>query len=345
MIWLEDKYVHLVKSQLDRFTSKGHAHTYNFRCPLCGDSEKSKLKTRGYIYPAHNKLFFKCHNCNISLPFVALLKQLSLSLYNDYLFEKFRENALTAPEPVQQPLPATQTQTLAVHPLLGQVPVYDVLSQRDVLSPCHAVYAFCHDRLIPDTALKRLYCTKQAFSLIQPLVGDDKTKGLVDAVPYLLQPLKNANSAWIGVQIRRIDKKEFYTFRWADDPLKMFGLDAMDASKTVFVVEGPIDSLFLPNAIAACGSDLLSAVHNAEDKGYLMPNRVLIWDNEPRNSQVRQEMKTAIKMKESLVIWTPDLPKDINDMVREGIDVQAVIANRTFSGISAEVRYSEWVKS
>ena len=50
----------------------------HFRCPYCGDSQKNKLKARGYLI--HNKTFFvyKCHNCEKSTDFSNLLKYFRL---------------------------------------------------------------------------------------------------------------------------------------------------------------------------------------------------------------------------------------------------------------------------
>jgi hypothetical protein len=50
-LWLEEKYLRLLAPQLDLFKQK-HPHVFNFRCPLCGDSERVLSKTRGYCYAA-----------------------------------------------------------------------------------------------------------------------------------------------------------------------------------------------------------------------------------------------------------------------------------------------------
>ena len=46
---IDSKFIGLVSSRLDRF-KKVKANLYNFRCPICGDSEKQKNKARGYLY-------------------------------------------------------------------------------------------------------------------------------------------------------------------------------------------------------------------------------------------------------------------------------------------------------
>jgi hypothetical protein len=49
-LWLDDKFLRLLSPHLDRFSQKS-LHHYNFRCPLCGDSERNEFKARGYVYP------------------------------------------------------------------------------------------------------------------------------------------------------------------------------------------------------------------------------------------------------------------------------------------------------
>ena len=41
-----------------------------------------------------------------------------------------------------------------------------------------------------------------------------------------------------------------------EDHPKIYGLDKVNKTKTVYVTEGPFDSHFITNAIAMCGSDV-----------------------------------------------------------------------------------------
>ena len=59
--YIDTKYINLVSSRLSLFKRKNHG-LYNFRCPFCGDSQKSKTKARGYLYQKKTDLFYRCHN-------------------------------------------------------------------------------------------------------------------------------------------------------------------------------------------------------------------------------------------------------------------------------------------
>ena len=53
---------------------------YRFRCPYCGDSQKSQSKARGHVVEKWGKQFFKYHNCGLSKPFDQFLKDMDAEL-------------------------------------------------------------------------------------------------------------------------------------------------------------------------------------------------------------------------------------------------------------------------
>ena len=90
MSYIDAKYISLVSPQLEKFTKKKDS-LYNFRCPYCGDSQKHKNKTRGYIFKIKNDFVFKCHNCGVGRTFTNFLKDNCVQLYNQYIMERYRE--------------------------------------------------------------------------------------------------------------------------------------------------------------------------------------------------------------------------------------------------------------
>lgn len=337
-LWRDEKYLRLLSPQLERFHQK-KPQTYNFRCPLCGDSEKHRSKARGYVYPHGADLLFKCHNCSVALPFAALLKKLSPVLFGEYLLEKTKEDALSrpAPEPVavapERPV-ARPDATWPVYPL------------DDVPASLKSATDYILGRKVPISALPRFYATERAQTWLTPLVGEEKAQKVKDGTAYLIQPLTLPDATWYGAQLRMLERKEYTTFRWAADPLKIFGLDKWSGESLTYVCEGPIDSVFIPNCISVCGSDLLTGVRVLEDKDILsrLAPRVYVWDNEPRNKEIVRHLRTAIRLNERVVIWPKTFPKDINDMVRADINVLAALPRRTYQGLLAELELTAWLK-
>ena len=98
-IFTDIKYLNLASSHLQSFKKKGE-HLWNFRCPICGDSQKNKAKARGYVYRKQNALFYKCHNCGDGRSVSNLVKFLSVDIHKQYVLEVYKdgENRYTKPK-------------------------------------------------------------------------------------------------------------------------------------------------------------------------------------------------------------------------------------------------------
>ena len=102
MSYLDVKYIQLVSSRLTLFSRK-KADLYNFRCPYCGDSQKRKNKTRGYLFKIKNTFVYKCHNCGVGKTLANFLKDQDTLLHDQYVMEKFKDGetgkGTTVPNP------------------------------------------------------------------------------------------------------------------------------------------------------------------------------------------------------------------------------------------------------
>ena len=101
--------------------------------------------------------------------------------------------------------------------------------------------------------------------------------------------------------------------------------------------------MFLINSIASGDANLvLTAKEIASD------NKILIFDNEPRNKEVVKLIQNAIKTGYSIVIWPSDIVgKDINEMIMNGLtpdEVQDIISNNTYISIQAQLKFNMWKK-
>ena len=89
--FIDLKYINKISPQLERFKTKKQ-NLFNFRCPYCGDSKKSKWKSRGYFYRVKVDMFYKCFNCGIGANLANFLKKIDHNTYKEYVMEKFRGN-------------------------------------------------------------------------------------------------------------------------------------------------------------------------------------------------------------------------------------------------------------
>jgi len=123
-----------------------------------------------------------------------------------------------------------------------------------------------------------------------------------------------------------------------EDAPKIYGLDQVDSSKPIYIVEGPFDSTFIQNAVAMCGSDV-----NIGSFGW--SNYIYVFDNEPRNREIVNRISKTIDRGDKVVIWSTSIEqKDINDMVLAGLNVQSVVESNTYSGLEAKIKFNNWKK-
>ena len=120
-----------------------------------------------------------------------------------------------------------------------------------------------------------------------------------------------------------------------EDAPKIFGLDRVNPNETVYVTEGPIDSIFVSNGIAMCGADV--------DVSSLDYRLVFVFDNEPRNREIVNRIERTIDQGHQVVIFPKSIKeKDLNDMVNAGHDVQHLVECNTYQGLEAKLKLSDW---
>lgn len=335
-VYLDRSYLMQVSPKLVRFSQKKE-DLYNFRCPICGDSQKNKTRCRGYVYRKKNDYFYRCHNCGASLTFYQFLDKVDPDLVRQYALDRYKNG-----ETGTHNYPKPDFNEFKSKPVFKNKTKIN-LDSIDQLPEDHFAKVYCKNRLIPIEKLKNLYYTSD-FKKFVSEIGVKKDK-LVDGDHRLVIPFYDKDGNLIACQGRSLgeSKMRYITVKLQDEGHKFFGLDTVNEEETIYVVEGPIDSLFLNNAIATADSNLTSATE-AFDKSKF----VLVFDNEPRNKEIVSLMEKAIDNHFSIVIW-PDMitKKDINDMVSDGLepeDIQDIIERNTFVNLRAKMEFINWKK-
>jgi transcription elongation factor Elf1 len=331
MSLIDSKYVGLVSSRLQKFKQVKNG-LYNFRCPYCGDSQRHKNKARGYIYRLKNDHNFKCHNCGVSRTFTNFLKDLDSSLYDQYVMERYK-SGITGKNS-NTPTPKFEFEK----------PVFDKKYKINLptiaeLNTEHPAKVYLQNRKIPEKFLNQLYYCEE----FKQWTNEQKYtfESTDQDEPRIIIPLIN-NGTIFGFQGRSLNKNskiKYITIILEEHHPKIYGLDRLDWDKTVYITEGPIDSMFLDNAIAMVGADIdkMFFVANFET------NFVMVYDNEKRNKQIVDRIQKAIDLNFPVVIWPSDIKeKDINDMVLAGLDVGDMLKSNTYSGLEAKTKLISW---
>ena len=331
-LYLDIKYLNQSSYRFERFAKKGD-YLWNMRCVICGDSQKNKLKARGYVFRVKDGLRFKCHNCSASMTFSSLLKSIDPNLFQEYSLEQYKEkHAIINFDPELPKVPKIVFKTKLNLDSVANMPNE------------HYAKVYLVNRKIPTESFSSLYFAPDFKKFIDELIPDNDKK-LHEKEARIVIPFYDKNKELIAVQGRSLDANNqlrYIAIKVSDHP-KIFGLDRFDSKKKAYVVEGPLDSLFLDNCLAAGGSNL------KEVSRYVDINSTsFIYDNQPRNKDIVKLMLSTLESGYNVCIWPDSIEqKDINDMIMSGYtksEIMAIVDDNTFSGIEGKLRVQTWKK-
>ena len=324
--YIDTKFLNQLSNRLTNFKQKKPG-LWNFRCPHCGDSQKSKTKSRGFVYEKKNNLFFKCHNCGMGQSLGNFIKFLDGRLHKEYVLERYKDSKpVAAPDFIQKPIKFEENNALRK------------LIRYDKLPKTHPAYEFITRRKIPEEHIDKFYFCDKFYKWVNSIIP--KKLPTKNDHPRVIIPFYDRTGKFFAFQGRAFGKEQpkYVTIKLDESKEKIYGLDRLDLNKPVNIVEGPIDSLFLDNCIAMAGADVALKIPAEQC--------TMIFDNEPRNEQIVNRMKQAVDKKFNLVIWPKALKyKDLNDMIIAGktsAEIQTLIYNNTHCGMTALQHINNW---
>ena len=326
--YIDVKYVNIISPFLQQFKKKGD-FLWNFRCPYCGDSQKSRTKARGFVYRKKNDLFYKCHNCGVGTTLGKLIEHLDSKSYKDYIMERYKSGVKTVNK---------EPEFKFDEPVFRSKDVCSTLNSLEELQDDHPARKIIDRRNLPISSYKDLFLCPEFYKFTNNLIPN-KFPSLDGDHPRLLIPFRNEEGEIFAYQGRAFgDEKPKYLTIKLQERDKIFGLDKIDKRKEVLVVEGPLDSLFLDNCIAVAGADVPN----------LDCDFTVVFDNEPRNKELLKQVEKTINRGHKICLWPEGMEyKDINDMILGGYtkeEIQDLIKHNTYQGTAATLWFTKWRK-
>ena len=346
-LWLDVKYAGLLSVQLEKYKLKQqNPYLSNFRCPICGDSDRSKNKARGYLYTKASSLFYKCHNCGAGLSLPNLMKLVNRSLYDQYTMERYKEglDLHSVNKPKYRPDFKFEAPKFKKKSMIDKL-----FTKMDELPDDNPGVQYLELRKIPRAKFDSLYYIDDMQKVEQlskkyegKIIGNEARIGI---------PFYDRQNNLVALSCRAIDDNKmkhgislrYLTDRLDEDAPLIYNLNEMDTTKAIYCVEGPIDSLFLPNCIAVGSSDL-----NKVESHIPKSITTLVFDNQPRNPEIVRIMYQAMEKDYNVAVWSDNIAeKDINEMVLSGKtpdEILTSINKSTFNGLSLRLKLNEWSK-
>ena len=319
---IDSKYIGLVSSRLQKF-KRVKSDVYNFRCPICGDSQKHKNKARGYIYPLKADMNFKCHNCSASSTFSNFIKTLDPVLYKQYIFEKFKTRNTGKGSIYEEPKFEFKKPVFRKKldlPRASEVPIAKEYLKRRGLDPTKFFFA----------AKFREWVNTKKYTF-HSIVRDESR---------IIIPMYSEDQNIIGFQGRSLgpNNVKYITVMLDENAPKIYGLDKINTQKPIYILEGPFDSTFVENAVAMCGSDI-------DIRTFGWSDYIWVFDNEPRNREIVNRISKVIDRGDKVVIWPRNIiEKDVNDMINSGQNITQVLESNVYSGLQAKIKFNNWKK-
>ena len=347
-LFIDEKFLNNIGHLLRNFRKK-QDYVWNFSCPICGDSRKKKIKARGYVYRYRDSLRFKCHNCGEVMSISELLRRLDSELYKEYIFESYLEKGQQTPTEEEKPQTTVFKQKKDYKPakptaLIGCPSIA-------TLGPDHPARAYLEWRKLPPHALEELYWTDNFPATVDKFLPGHQFALIEEG--RIIIPFYDTNHQLIAMQGRSQPRYDAANDRWADSPgairyitikadkeaPRIFGMNKLEKmTKRIYIVEGPFDSLFLPNCVAMAGSDI--------PLGFPHDRTVVVYDNERHKADTVKKIAKAIENGYTVCIWPDNMKeKDINLMVLAGYKpekIRDIIDTNLYSGLQAKIQLQHW---
>lgn len=337
-LYIDIKFLTQITHRFELFKKKDN-FLWNVRCPICGDSQKNKRKMRGYFFRKGEDLMYKCHNCQHSAHFGSMLKQLDGLLYKEYVLERYATGGSAKKFGTEARVKTVFDNPPPIKPLWESL--FDAVYS---LPYDHEAVEYCDSRMLPDEATKRLYYISDVRDIVQ--LNNKYRASITTSEPRLVIPFCNEHGRLTGVTLRamRGEALRYIMVKVDESAPTVFGLDTVDKTQPITVVEGPLDSLFLENAIACAGV----AFNQIERLNLPLSLTTIVFDNQPKNLELCKLMYKYIKDGFSICIWPDSIAgKDINEMVLDGmkpLEIQKIINDNTYKNLTAELKFTNWKK-
>lgn len=332
MLWVDIKYANILGGKLTRFKIKNQTpYVANYRCPLCDDIEEKK-RARGYLLEKDGRIASYCHNCGASMSLGNFIETIDQTLYQEYRLENLKE---------RWDKPRDEKEIRFSKPVFKRsiklgVPLSESLN--------NAAYDYAEKRRIPQKFYDSLFYLEDLNSLTTQI---DKYKDTAfNEEPVLVIPFYTPERKFGYINCRSISPTASFRYYVLEVDItypKIWGLEFVDWSKPVFVFEGPIDAMCVPNSIAMAG------VGGTESIKYITSKKkdiCFVYDSDCiYNREVHKQVEKRIDEGFSTVIYDKNfLGKDVNEVICNDLmtpeEIYEYLHNRSFNGLRAQIELS-----
>ncbi|WP_298751944.1 hypothetical protein [uncultured Arcobacter sp.] len=322
---------------LDQYIETNNGKYFaHFRCPVCGDSHKSKYKKRGWAFNNNTLISIGCFNCGYNDTFYNFLRDHYPEMFDSYKMECFK-----------QKLDKSDKKVVFEEQKPKETNIHNDLVKVSDLPPFHKAVKYLKFRLIPEKYYDYMYYTSDFEKFVKSQFKESDDGIINDPSPErIVMPLYTQNKSIYGYCGARVDRssdnKKYINIKLKEHK-KVYGLERLDRTKPIYVTEGIFDSLMVENGLAVLGGmanlDFLSEYSELE-------NFILLFDNEKHNPDTMKFMERALKKGFKVCLYPKTFKyKDLNKAHTEGLtleDISNMIHTNTVQGQKGLLKFKLW---
>jgi len=322
----QDYVIQALYSYCKRPVYKKYQRTYNAECCVCGEGGSTGRKRRLFYFP--DDRYFYCFNCSKSWNELSWIHEVSKKTIHEILKDtktfhispEIQNKIAKQNESVKQITVATIPDDSIDICNLAQVEFYkDNKFVKKVIDYCQS------RRLL--TAVNRAKCLYVSFA-------DKVHKN------RLIIPFYGESGKIESYQSRTLDGDTYPKYLTKYGEKSLYGENNIDNNiPYIFVFEGPIDAMFVKNAVAVGGASMTKR-QEAFIKKCVDKEIIYVYDNDKNNKEMSKKIKNLIKQNKKLFVWPKELKKykDINEiccnLCLDELPYKFIVQN-SYSGVEA----------
>ena len=291
---------------------------YNGGCPICREGKSWGKKARASYIPKYN--IIKCFNCDRIWDPIKWICEVSGMTYHELMYDVETSGIDVLSTNVKN-LQISGNGTISdVSNNLPTLPDDAVCLNDSIQYEYYSYNKAVNDALDfikrrrLDTAINR---PKSFYISLTDLIHKNR----------LVIPFYDYDGKLVYYQTRaiyaqdEIDRPKYLSKQHASKTL--YGIDNISSDLDyIFILEGPIDAMFVPNGVGMCGLSLTNEQQKQLDRFYLH-KKIWVFDNQLDNEDVKRRVVSLMNKGELVFMWPKQLAgiKDFNELcVKANLD-------------------------
>lgn len=322
----QDYVIQTLYSYCKRPVYKKYQRVYNAECCICGEGSSAGRKRRLFYFP--DDRYFYCFNCSLSWSELSWISNVTKKSISDILREtkNFHGSAQ-----IQARIAKQNEAVKAI-----EIPTL----------PDDAINIFDNNQIAFHKDEKQV---KKAIEYAQKrrlFTAINKPKSLYISLKdkvhknRLIIPFYGASGKIESYQSRTLDGDTYPKYLTKYGEKSLYGEDTVDNSiPYIFIFEGPIDAMFVKNAVAVGGASMTDK-QEAFLKKCVDKEIIYVYDNDKNNKEMSKKIKNLIKQNKKIFVWPKELKKykDINEiccnLCLDELPYKFIVQN-SYSGVEA----------